>query len=279
MKRACARSAIIVFWLCMLAWLIRCEAFPEYFTRSLDGYAGILSRDVLVKDSWMKVIFGDKDIGYSYTSVNIDESIPANRYKVDNQAHLRLKIVGVSQDIFVNTSVSLDAAFALQKFSFSVSSRGPLLSASGTRAAENKFEVEMAVGNITNSVMLDIPRDVVVFSPTTAIALGRLRPGRELAVRTLDPTSLKTVNVLARSLRKESIAIGGVEHEATVLALEYRGMKIITWVDPDGEVLRQETPIGVTLEKCSQSEALAAVNGADADTDILKEAALRMFSW
>ena len=56
-KRYVLRGLVLLFWLGMIGWLLRYEAFPEYFTRSLAGYHGLLSKDVLVADSWMKIVF------------------------------------------------------------------------------------------------------------------------------------------------------------------------------------------------------------------------------
>jgi hypothetical protein len=58
MKKRLLRTGAIAFWVVMAAWLIRYEAFPERFTHTLSGYKGLLSDDVLIEDSWMKILVG-----------------------------------------------------------------------------------------------------------------------------------------------------------------------------------------------------------------------------
>ena len=53
------KSVVILFWLCTTAWLVRFEAFPELFTDSLTGYEHVLSRNLLMTDSWLKIFINN----------------------------------------------------------------------------------------------------------------------------------------------------------------------------------------------------------------------------
>lgn len=252
----------------MISWLIRFEAFPEYFTSSLAGYRSILSKDVLVMDSWMKIMFEGIPIGYSHTSSDVNEFDPAQHYMVNNEVHLRLKIMGKQQNVHLNTLVHLDAMYEIRKFSFSLSSGGYPMHINAERETERTFNVEIVTGNSTERTKIDIPNDVVLYSPMTEMSLRRLKPGRQVNIRTLNPVSMQKVNLLIRALRKEPLVLAGKEYQATVLAMEYEGMEIFTWIDSRGNILRQETPIGWTMEKCTMEEAFETIEAPDGGKEI-----------
>lgn len=48
--------------------------------------------------------------------------------------------------------------------------------------------------------------------------------------------------------------------EAVRLRSTWQGMTFDSWVNADGQVLRQETPQGWIIEACTASEALASIS-------------------
>ena len=272
------RTAVVVFWLCMTAWLIRYEAFPEYFTQSLAGYRSLLSRDVLVLDSWMKVMFRNTEIGYSHTNMEINESNPVENYLINNRIQLCFKIIGVQNNVNVLTSASLDMTHQLQNFSFSMLSQGHRMSVEGARTEGCTFDVEIKTGSTIERLKIDIPDDVILYAPMTEMAMKHLKPAQQINIRILGPITMKKANVIVRALRKEPLILAGQKHKTTVLAIEYQGMELLTWVDSDGNVLRQEAPFGWTMEKCTPEEAVAALRDSGDSDDILRTMALQFFS-
>lgn len=269
MKRSCTRVSIVIVWLCFVAWFVRYEAYPERFTRSLDGYESLLSRDLLVMDSWMRILFNGSPIGYSHTSMDSDESDPLNQYTIVSDVHLALTLMGERQHLRVNTSASLDATYKLQKFDFALNAKASAMRISAMRSRGNEFRIAVDTGQHRHTSTVTIPDNTVLYSPMTEMAMKQLKPGESLTVRTIDPASMSPIDVVIRALRKEPLSIGTNRYDATVLATEYLGMKVSSWIDAEGRILRQDTPFGWTLERCSLKEALAALKTADDTTDLL----------
>lgn len=277
MKRWQIRVVILAVWLVLMGWLIRYEAFPHVFARTLPGYKALISRDVLMRDSWMKILFNEAPIGFSSTTMEMDDQNPLRRYVIRNIVDLRIQMLGTLQDLRVDTEVYLNAMQALQQFSFKLSAQNYTLSMIGTRDDKeaDMFIVRTRTGNSSQQTRIRIPPDVVVYSPMTELAMRKLRPGQSMTVRTLDPASLSSANVTLRALRNERRMSGGVEVESTVLSTEYRGLNSLTWMGADGSVLRQETPFGWTLEKCTPEEAFQALREAGRAGDLLKAMAVQ----
>ena len=228
----------------MYGWLLRFEAFPELFTHTLSGYKSLLSNDVLIQDTWMKVSFNGSPIGYSHTTVETQEDQPLAYYRVLNRSYMRLTVMGITQQVYVDTVARVDISQTLQGFDFSMSSRAHKINIEARRSSGDTFDVKIATGHTTQRTHVDIPPDVVLYSPMTEMGLRRLKPGQELMIRTLDPASLSPVNLTVKAIRRETVRVGETDHETTLLEMVYQGAKINSWLDDTGLMIRQETPFG-----------------------------------
>jgi hypothetical protein len=259
----------------MASWLIRYEAFPEKFESSLGGYEGLISRDVLMLDSWMRIMFKGSPIGFSHSTMGINESDPALRHVVKNHLTVRMKVMGLEQQILADTDARLDDQYKLQQFAFSMTAKDYNIRIAASRAGKDTFDLTMRTPYTKRSSTITVPRDVVIYSPMTEMAVKKLRPGQKLTIRTLDPMSLSTAKITFHALRKEPITVGDRTYTATVLSSDYHGGKALSWIDESGIILRQETPFGWTMEKCTMEEAFEALAESDGAEDMLTGLAVR----
>jgi hypothetical protein len=239
-----------VTWLAATFWLIRYEAYPEWFTHSLAGYDGLIGRDTLISDSWMKVIENGKSIGYSRTSVDVNDDDPQRHIIFENRTHVRLTVMGHSQLIQTVAAAYLDMTYRMQSFEFSMNTGVIDVDVSGTRSAEGPFDLTVVSGNTTRNMRIEIPDDVVLHSPMTALAVRNLKIGDMIQVKTLNPVTLSRDTATVRAMAHETITLDEGPVEATRLEIEYMGSRSRAWIDEAGQLLRQETPMGWTLEKC-----------------------------
>lgn len=272
--RGAIRAGVVLVWLAMLGWLLRYEAFPDYFTNTVDGYRSLFSRDVLVMDEWMRIEFNGTPIGFSHSSMELDEDNPEARHLVRNRVNVRMNVMGSEQKIYVDTAIRLDDTYDLQVFSFNLSSQGYKMHLEADRVEGQTFRVETDTGVSTQTRTITIPDDVVLYSPMTEMAMKRLKPGQSLTLRTLDPTTLSKTTLTIEALRTEPLTIGDETYEATVLATEYHGARVLSWVDRNGKMLRQETPFGWTMETCSMTAAFEALAGSAKQSDVLADMAV-----
>jgi hypothetical protein len=257
MNARIARIGIVALWAVTMSWLLRYEAFPAFFTRTLAGYKGYFAGGQVFMDSWMKILMNGAHVGYSHTQIDVEESNPAEQYSLNNKTSLSIGMLGERQQITVVSEAKLDALYRLQKFLFALTARRYATTIEGRRDEGGIFVVTVRSESGVRSLKLEIPDDVILYSPMTAMAMSRLEPGKSLRLRTLDPASLTVGDLVVRALRKEPITGPGGEVDATVLEVGFQGMEMLTWIDKDGVVLRQETPFGWSLEACGAEEAVA----------------------
>ena len=270
------RVILLISWLGALGWLIRYEAYPEFFTHKLDGYKSIISKDVLLIDSWMRILVNDSPVGYSYTKMEVEKSDPVNHYKIENALNFSINIAGFNQRINIKTNSILNNIYQLQKFYFSIKSSGYSLRINGTKIKDDIFEIITATGNTTQTRKVKIPEDVIIYSPMTEMAMKKLKPGQKLSILTFDPVTMSKTNIMFTGVKKEKILIGDKEYDTNLISINMKGAVSKLWIDSStGQPVRQSTPFGWTMEKSTSMQAMKSIRNADGKSDILAKLAIQ----
>lgn len=261
------RIIIIAFWLLMNGWLIRYEAFPEKFSEAGGGYRALLQRGPLILDSWMQIESQGTPIGYSHTWIDTNLEYDEAVYVVRNQTVLNFKIMGQGQWVGVSADAVLDDQYCLQKFSAVMFSSLYTTRIEGSRSKKGFFDITMKTPAAVKRFEMEIPDDVVIYSPMTEMALKQLAPGESIRLKTIDPLSLTVAEVKAEAVRRENIVYDGKSYETTVFNISYQGMIMSSWIDDRGRALRSETPFGWVMRASTPREILSrrgqSFDGAD----------------
>jgi hypothetical protein len=267
-SRYIIRGGIITFWLAAMFLLARYEAFPEWFTHSLQGYRSVISENVLIQDSWSRIIINGVPAGYSHTGMNLKDEDSSQDMEINNRTLLKISVMGQPVSINVNTTLLLDPNYDLINFVSSVSGKDISLKVTGTHEDGRDYKITTLFGATTTTRLIKIPKDVMLYSPMNSLALRRLRPGQSISIKTMDPISMTPAHIITKAVKRESIAFNGEDVEAILLVSTYQGMQLRSWMDKEGTVLRQETPMGWVIESCTAEEALASMSSDTALPDL-----------
>jgi hypothetical protein len=240
------------------------------------GYPGLLSDSLLVADNWYIVRFHDAPIGYSHTWVDLREDNPLEHIAIESETILQLSILGARQRLSVFTEAYLDLNQRLHRFRFGTRAESYSTLIEGRRTAGTRFDVRIRTGGSDSRLTMDIPEDVVLYSPVTDLALRRMRPGDRMQIRTLNPLTQSIVPVTVEALRAETLRLGTNVYEAVALAITTQGLTVQSWIDADGALLRQETDLGWTLERSSFEAAMELTREAADLPDILRATAVQL---
>lgn len=268
------QGLLVAAWLGSMAWLLRFEAFPEYFTHALAGYRSLLTSDMLVMDSWYIVQFNGTPIGYSRTWVDVREENPREHYVVENLTELELSVLGTRQRVHFDSEAFLDQGHRLQRFMFNTRSGQYRTRIEGTRTTGDRFTVELDTGGSASSFEVRIPDDTVIYSPVTDLALRRLKPGEQVTLKTFNPIVGESVPVRIQAQERESLVLGTNTFDALALTIHSQGMSMNAWVDGEGQLLKQETDLGWTIVRSTFEEATRALRNAHGAPDILRTLAV-----
>ena len=268
-KRRLIQISTLLVWGIAVGWLLRYEAYPGFFIKSSAGYRALFREAPLLLDSWMKILYEGKHIGYSHTQVDTGEDDPLEQYLMLNRTHLELNILGRQQRVRVKASASLDTTYQLQRFGFNLDAKAYHASIRGERKEGNLFEVVVKTGATTSKSTIEIPSDVIIYSPMTEMTLGELKPGQTRRFKTLDPTSLSLLDVTVRSMGYEQYVSDGETQKVSRLKVDYNGMEVDAWLNNLGQVVKQKTPFGWEMELCRPGEALPDHSFEEMSQDIL----------
>lgn len=258
-QRAITIVTTLLLWFGAMGWLVFYEAYPELRHQTSAGYRTLLSHGVMVMDRWMTISVQGKPIGYTHTSVDVvDEQNGGNQYRINNRTILTLTIMGSRQRVAVNADAVVDALYKLASFSFDLTSTGYAISVEGTRKQGNVFDITIKGVGSTQHFTVTIPEDAVIYSPMTEMTLKSLNPGSHTILQIFNPVTLTVQHVTVRALRHEVLLRKSKEIQTTVLAAKIDGMETLSWIDSEGLMLKQETPLGWTIESCDARDALAA---------------------
>lgn len=267
------KSGIVLFWIAAMVWLVRFEAFPHRFRRDALSYRDMLSAGPIIMDSWMRILYEGRQIGYTHTRVDTQDRAPLEPYLVQNRTVLDMNLMGQVQTVSVYGEAALDPLYNLQRFTFSMTAPRYIVRIEGRRTGRTTFAGRMWTEGASKRFVADVPEDVMVYSPMMDLVLGRLTAGETVTLKTFDPISFSASEVRVRAIGHETILLGAAETNALRLEIEMLGAMFRAWVDADGRLLRQETPMGWTLEACTAEEAVQFSSSGSAP-DILRAAAV-----
>lgn len=252
------KIALVAVWAVTMAWLVRFEAYPEHFEQTISGYRGLFGDEMGVREQWMKIFFAGQPIGYTQTILDVDDKSPDAAYELTTNASINIPGLGDGDRRFrVSGDVRFDGSYRVQSFGVVATDGRFRFIARGQRTQGDLFEVEHGMKDALSTTTVRIPDDAIVQSPQFDLVLKRLRPGQHLWLKVMDPLTMSPgrMKIAAREYEMITLA-GGRRVRALRLEVTQQSDRINAWIDPQGQMLRQETPFGLTLEACTAQEAL-----------------------
>jgi len=260
---------VLLLWAGSMFWLLRYEAFPEWFTGRVCGYRDLLPRGPLFLDSWMKLSIEGTPAGYSHTTIDTTGDSGNRRYTVKNLMVMSIKMMGVGRRLRISMNAELNESYQLQSFSLDTAARPYVMRIRARRREADWFEVTISSVAGEEISRVRIPDDLVLYSAAMDIAIRKCKPGDELLVKTFDPLTMSAGDVRIVAEGYETIMYNGEPIRTLRLTMNYHGMEIQTWIDDEGQTIREKTPYGWTLEKTTANDALNTINTAPVTADVL----------
>lgn len=222
------------------------------------------------RDVWINILQGGHKIGFGH-----EELVPTDTgIHLRQRLQMRLKTLGLVQEIRMITEAALAHDYALKTFSFRLQSGSFRTEIEGRATAEG-LRLTTTAGGDTRQSLLAVEMPIYLPAGITA-ALGSRSPspGEEVRYPFFDPASMGQATLEARYLGDETITLGSREQPARHWKLLFKGASQSIWFSPDGEVLKEEGVLGISLERTSREEALLPAADAPAD-DLIQLAAIR----
>jgi hypothetical protein len=225
------------------------------------------SRSTRSENAWMGLFFGDRRIGFIHWTTSPDTRGDDAGFRMDLLARASMPLFGQSANFSLNGHAWQSGYYGLRDFDFTL------------RSGDNEMRIEGAVADDTlnarvhtgeDSYPLKIPvRHELLLGG--GMGLGSLstpvlEPGQSATIDTFDPSTMGVAPAKIEALEMQTISVGGKPVETVVMATTVNGTTTKAWVTKGQEVVRAETPFGITVQKITSDEAVAPLppgEGAD----------------
>src|SRR5262245_22731980 len=267
-------SAIIVIaWVASMAVLVK----RSYF----DASAGNLATDLARYGSnaeWRGVYYRGEKIGFT-----VSQTVPRDDgFELQEDGRLQMSLLGASSAAALHTAARVDSNFALQSFDFSldpgtgaIAVRGRVdpIDGPGGRA---RLVIAITSAGSTRSETRELA-EVPVLSQNFArlLASGRLVVGTRQQWTIFDPATLRNAPVTVAIGNREIVRNAGERPlPAFRVEMEYAGLRTTSWITDTGNVVREESPLGLITVREPADRAQSLSVPERVQTDLLQAAAV-----
>jgi hypothetical protein len=203
------------------------------------------------KESWMDIYRHNEKIGYSHRRLKKK----GYGFELQENTRLRLNIMGMIQDMQINTTADLKEDQSLAAFTFDLNS-GPFdFSVHGS--AENDI---LRIFMEDREMKIPLPEPIFLLSTVSDAANVKALPvGKTAVFDVFDPSSLGKRQVRITRKGREAVDISGdisgQPVEADRFTLETMGIIQSAWVNAAGEIIAETGPMGIRLTKSSRQKS------------------------
>ena len=210
---------------------------------------------------WKEIYLNDRKVGYSVNTINSFEG----GYYIQDELFLKLNLMGFEKGLYTITQSSVDRDFRLKNFYFKINSgvisyrisgkiEGKILKIqTGTGRKAKTRELRLAEVPMMSSGLDQLFRKI------------KLATGDSHRLSFFDPSTMTQKEAMFHIASMEKLKINRIEYDTYRVESEMWGNKLTFWVDMNGDILKEEGFMGLTLVKSSAANAPMNIEAGDAD--------------
>lgn len=263
---------VLVAWVaCMAAVVNRSylQASPANLAADLARYGP--------SATWRGVYYRGEKIGFTVSqTVQTDEG-----FELQEDGRLQMMLIGATTAATLHTTVRVDTAFVLRSFEFSLDpGTGPIhvRGAVDDQAARNgthRLNLAITSGTGTRTDMIELPEaPVTALNLPRMLASGRLVVGARHRWTIFDPATLGSIPVDVMVVKREVVRAGETVVPAFRVEMTFQGLQTTSWVTDTGEVVREESPLGLMTIRESPERAQGMAVPQRVQADLLRTSAV-----
>lgn len=247
---------VFFIWVLSMASLSRREV--SLAPQVSSSYREFLPLDLILRDEWFGIYFGQQKIGYLNLVSGLESLESGSGYRIGGEAFLILPVLGTNERVWIKMNSHIDSEYKLKDFYFLFFPGRIKTELKASRIAPDKFKLELRQGESSSTTILQLPEGVVMgtfFGPPKELANPRV--GKSMKFHLLNPLTLKPEEVHLEVIEKQEVEIGGKKYFAYLLKTEFSGLESKSWIDSEGRLLKEESPLGLVILREPQEKALS----------------------
>ncbi len=219
---------------------------------------------------WRAVYYRGEKIGFSVSETVATE----DGYELRENGQLQLNLMGMTRPAITSTRAVVDSSFGLRSFSFSLDpGTGPITVAGALDGTKLTLDVETPAGKRSETRVLDEPPNLLLNLPRRLAAEG-LEAGRRLTLDIFDPATMRNSPAEIEIKDREVVRLAGRPVPAFRVQMKMSGIVATAWITDVGEVVREESPLGLIVVKESRERATTLALPGDVEVDMLQASAI-----
>jgi transglutaminase-like putative cysteine protease len=258
--------AVLLAWIAVMALIVN----RSYLTASSVSLGTDLARYGSAAE-WRGVYYRGEKIGFT-----VSQTVPkVDGFELEEDGRLQMSLLGATTAATVRTRAQVDSNFTLRTFQFSLDpGTGPIEvngALSGTRLA---LSVTTSGNTRTEIRELSEP-PALSLNLSRRLANGGLVPGARHRWMVFDPATLHNAPVVVDVGKRELVRGAGARPiPAFRVEMEFSGLRTTSWVTDTGEVMREESPLGLITVREPAATARAMAVSSRIQSDLLEAAAV-----
>src|SRR4051812_28964988 len=268
LPRAVTRPVSVVL---MLAWA---AVMAVLINRSYLQASSSLATDLARYGSaatWRGVYYRGEKIGFT-----VSQTVPTDEgFDLQEDGRLQMSLLGATTAATLRTTAHVDRAFALRAFEFSLDPGTGPVQARG-RIAGRRLSLDIPPPSGTRRDVRELEEAPALSQNISRrLANGGLKTGARYQWMIFDPATLRNSRVNVEVGRRELVrGTGATPLPAFRVEMEFAGLKTSSWITDTGEVVREESPLGLITVRESAESARAMAVSRRMQVDLLQAAAV-----
>ncbi|HET6956592.1 MAG TPA: transglutaminase-like domain-containing protein [Vicinamibacterales bacterium] len=256
---------LLVAWIAVMAVLIN-RSYLQASTSLAADLARYGSAAV-----WRGVYYRGEKIGFTVSQTVAEDS----GFVLEEDGRLQMAMLGATTSATIRTTAHVDKTFALHAFEFSLDpGTGPIEVRGRIDGRRLSLDVKTAGGTRSEVRELDEP-PALSLNVSRRLANGGLVAGAKYQWMVFDPATLRNSRVNIEVGRRELVrSAGSAPLPAFRVETEFSGLKTSSWITDTGEVVREESPLGLITVRESADRARASAVSRGMQVDMLEAAAV-----
>ena len=257
---------ILIAWVAVMAILVR----RSY----LQASAATLATDLARYGSaavWRGVYYRGEKIGFT-----VSQTVPeADGFALEEDGRLQMALLGATTAATLRTTAHVDAGFTLHALEFSLDpGTGPIEVRGRVNGRSLTLDVRTPSGTRSEQRELDEP-PALSLNLSRRLASGGLVTGARHQWTIFDPATLRNSPVTVEVGRRELVRSAGLAPlPAFRVEMAFSGIRTTSWVTDTGEVVREESPLGLITVRESPENARAMAVSRRMQVDLLQASAI-----
>jgi transglutaminase-like putative cysteine protease len=289
MRRRILGTVVIFVWVGMVGWKARDEYFQPELAR-LATAALSLAPGI----NFYTLTMGDRTVGQATSRL---DTLP-DGFELEDFMNLELPALGQTGVAVVRTRVKLSPSLVMENFSFTLDSEVGRFEANGELLPDTTLEVQILSAGSEQNLSFRLPQPPIMSNvvPIRVAMGGGLEVGETMRLPVFDPTSLSTRTVEVEVIEHDTIFVTDSASlndagrwvpartdsiPAWLIAEIFGGVRVESWVDEDGRILRASSALGFSMDKTeyelarqSQEDA-RLVSSSPIDDDVILSTAIQ----